>query len=340
MVFRAGIVGCGLMGTLHARTLAALPDVQVAAVQNHTPAKADTLAAEVDARRFDSVEELVRSDVDAVWVCTPDFAHVEPSLAVLEAGKHLFLEKSLATTLEDGRTILRAAESHPELKALLGYPLRFDPRYQRMKDILSEPDAGRTAMAWSLRTHFLDKTQRVYDKYRDEYYEPPAWYWREDLARGPIYSHASHDYDLLSWFCGPIERVFVYGGTYLLEPGDVADGFTVSLRFASGAVATVSTPWVTRVEYDFVGVATQGLTVTNQNGALHLKRAGAASEEVIAFENPDMWVPMATHFIRCIQDDQPPLVSIADGYRAIAVATAAYRSLKEGKEMIVDPQLP
>ena len=86
MVFRAGIVGCGLMGTLHARTLAALPDVQVAAVQNHTPAKADTLAAEVGAR-FDTVEELVRSNVDAVWVCTPDFAHVEPSLAVLEAGE-------------------------------------------------------------------------------------------------------------------------------------------------------------------------------------------------------------------------------------------------------------
>ena len=53
-----------------------------------------------------------------------------------------------------------------------------------------------------------------------------------------------------------------------------------------------------------------------------------------------MWVPMATHFIRCIQDEPSRLVSIADGYRAIAVATAAYRSLKEGKEMIVDLQLP
>jgi len=207
-----------------------------------------------------------------------------------------------------------------------------------MKEILCEPGAGKTALAWSIRTHFLDKSARVHDKYRDEYYDPPAWYWRPEATqgtRGPVYSHASHDYDLLTWLCGPIERVFVYGGTYLLDPGDVADGFTVSLRFASGAVATVSTPWVTRVEYDFVGVATQGLTVANQNGSLKVRRANQAVEEEVTFENPDMWVPMATHFLRCIQDNTSPLVSAADGYRAICVADAAHRSLSEGREVVV-----
>ena len=119
MVLKVGVIGCGLMGRLHARTLAGLPGVEVTALQNRTFETAEKLAEEVGGRVFRDVAELLNSDVDAVWVCTPDFAHVEPALAVLEAGKHLFLEKTLATTLEDGRTILRAAESHPELKVLV-----------------------------------------------------------------------------------------------------------------------------------------------------------------------------------------------------------------------------
>lgn len=333
MTFKAGIVGCGLMGTLHARTLAAMPHVSVTAVCNHTPDKARRLAEELGARWYTEVAALLQEDLDAVWVCTPDFAHVEPCLAVLEAGRHLFVEKALATSLADGRAILQAARERPQLKAMVGYPLRFDPRYQRMRELLAAPDAGRPAMAWSLRTHFHDSRGLAYDRYRNEFFSAPAWY-RQPQARGPVFSHASHDYDLLAWWCGPVERVCAYGGTYLLDPGEVADGFVVSLRFVNGAVGTVSTPWVTRVDYDFVGVAARGLTVANANGELRVKRADAP-EERITFVEPNMWMAMATHFIGCVQEDRPPLVSIADGLRAVAVAEAAYRSLTEGREMVV-----
>nr|WP_235550568.1 Gfo/Idh/MocA family oxidoreductase [Paenibacillus sp. Soil750] len=92
-----------------------------------------------------------------------------------------------------------------------------------------------------MRTHFLDPNQRVYDKYRDHYYDTPSWYFDDETAKGPIFSHGSHDYDLLMWMCGEIESVFAYGGTYLLPPGSVADAFTVSLRFANGGIGQVST---------------------------------------------------------------------------------------------------
>lgn len=332
---KVGVIGCGLMGSLHARTLNTLPGVQVAAVQNRTRGKAESLASEVGATVYDTVEELLEQDLDAVWVATPDHLHVDIAKAVLESGKHLFLEKALATSVEDGTEIVAAGDKHPELKAMVGYPLRFDPAYRKMKEILSAPEAGKPLQAWSLRTHYLDPHQRVYDKYRDHYYDTPSWYFDDANAKGPIFSHGSHDYDLLNWMCGDVESVFAYGGTYLLPPGSVADGFTVALRFKNGGIASVSTPWITRVEYDMVGVAAEQLTVVNNNGEVRVK-AASGPEQRTTFSENDMWTQLNGHFIDCIRNDKQPLISLRDGLKAIAVSEAAYRSLKERKEVFVE----
>lgn len=334
-MIKAGIIGCGLMGSLHARTLHGFPDVQVAAVHNRSRGKAEALASEVGAAVFDSYEELLEQDLDAVWVATPDHLHVEASTAVLASGKHLFLEKALATSTADGAQIVAAGASRPDLKAMVGYPLRFAPAYRAMNEAVTREDAGKPIQAWSMRTHFLDMNQRVYDKYRGHFYETPKWYFDEATAKGPIYSHGSHDYDLLMWMCGDIESVFVYGGTYLLPPGSVADAFTVSLRFAGGGIGQVSTPWVTRVEYDMTGVATENLTVVNNNGQILLKD-DQGPERQISFADNDMWVRMNRHFIDCIVEDRQPLISLADGLRVLAVSEAAYLSLKERREIKVD----
>lgn len=335
-MIKVGIIGCGLMGTLHARTLQQLPGVKVVAVQNRSRDKAELLAAELGgATVYDHYEELLEHDLDAVWVATPDFLHVDAAVKTLEAGKHLFIEKALATSVEDGAIIAEAGAKHPHLKAFVGYPLRFDPAYRMMKETLSREDAGKPIQAWSLRTHFLDPNAQVYDKYRDHYYSTPSWYFDDEKAKGPIFSHGSHDYDMLRWLCGEIESVFAYGGTYLLPPGSVADAFTVSLRFQNGGIAQVSTPWVTRVEYDMTGVAAENLTVVNNNGEVRVKDKDNP-ERRTTFTQNDMWMQLNGHFIDCIRNDKEPLISLEDGLKTIAVAEAAYRSLKERREVEVD----
>ncbi|MBP1994925.1 Gfo/Idh/MocA family protein [Paenibacillus eucommiae] len=334
-MLKIGIIGCGLMGSLHARTLQSLPGASVTAVHNRSRDKAASLATEVGATVYDRYEDLLKQDLDAVWVATPDHLHVDISKAVLEAGKHLFLEKALATSVRDGHEIVAVGERHPHLKAMVGYPLRFAPANRKMKEIISAPEAGSALQAWSMRTHFLDPNQKVYDKYRDHYYDTPDWYFSDEIGKGPIFSHASHDYDLLIWMCGEVESVFAYGGTYLLPPGSVADGFTVALRFKSGGIAHVSTPWLTRVEYDMAGVAAKNLTVVNNNGELRVKDE-QNPEQRITFSDNDMWIRLNSHFIDCILHDKQPLISLRDGLKAIAVSEAAYRSLKERREIFVE----
>lgn len=332
---RIGIIGCGLMGSLHARTLHAMPDVRVAAVHNRSREKAEQLAAEVGASVYDRYEELLNQDLDAVYVATPDHLHVEAATAVLASGKHLFLEKALATSVEDGATIVEAGRKRPDLKAFVGYPLRFAPVYAAMKEAVSRKSVGKPIQAWSMRTHYLDPNQRVYDKYRDHYYNTPSWYFDDATAKGPIFSHGSHDYDMLRWMCGEIESVFAYGDSYLLPPGSVADAFTVAIRFTNGAIANVSTPWVTRVEYDMTGVATERLTVVNNNGELRLKEEGNP-EQRTTFADNDMWTKLNAHFIECVRGKAEPLIPLEDGLKTIAVSAAAHRSLKERREIAVD----
>jgi hypothetical protein len=135
-----------------------MPGVKVAAVHNRTREKAEALAAEVGATVYDSYDALLEQDLDAVWVATPDHLHVDASKKVLESGKHLFLEKALATSVADGAEIVAAGAAHPELKSMVAYPLRFSPAFRAMKETVSRGDAGKPIQAWSMRTHFLDRT--------------------------------------------------------------------------------------------------------------------------------------------------------------------------------------
>lgn len=336
-MLKIGIIGAGLMGAQYASTLAGIPDVQVTAVTSRTREKAESLAAPVGAKVFDDYRDLIDSDVDAVWVCTPDFLHREFSVAILEAGKHLFVEKVLATTLEDGKAILDATEkavrNRPGLKAMVGYPMHFRPQFQYMKKAVKEQNEP-ALMAWSLRTHFLTEGQLVYDRSRDEYYHAPSWYFDRARGKGPIFSHCSHDYNMLMKMCGPVKSVQAQGDTYLLKEGDVADAFVVTLRFESGGVATVSTPWVARVEYDMLGVATPNLTVMNNNGEVRVKRP-VGPEERVTFTSYSAWNNIASHFISCIKEDLTPEVTISEGVQTLLVAEAAFRSLYEKREVTI-----
>ena len=333
-MFRVGIIGAGLMGSLHARTLVGIPGVEVTAIACRTMEKAQQLAQEVGSEVYDDYRRLLELPLDGVWITTPDWVHREIVVATLEAGKNLFLEKPMASDMEDGRAILAAAERHPNLKATVGYLLRFNPRYRVMHRVLSEKDAGRALFAWSLRTAWLNDSQLTWDKYREEFFESPAWYFDRTKGKGPIFNHCSHDYDLLIWLCGRVRSAYAQGDSYLVKKGDIADGFAVTLRFEDGGTAMASTPWVSRVQYDQVGVAAEGLTVVNNHGQIRIRR-GDDPEEHMEVEDSSVWVDQAKHFISCIQEDKPPLISIAEALHVVAVGEAAFRSLYEGREVAI-----
>ncbi|MHC4253586.1 MAG: Gfo/Idh/MocA family protein, partial [Planctomycetota bacterium] len=106
-----GLVGAGAFGRFCLEQYAELPDIRLVAAADASPdaARAAADAAGVDACTFE--ELIARDDVAIVHVATPPFTHRKLATRALEAGKHVLMEKPLATTVEDGRAIVEAARS-------------------------------------------------------------------------------------------------------------------------------------------------------------------------------------------------------------------------------------
>jgi predicted dehydrogenase len=107
-VLRAGVIGAGVFGGHHAAKYAQLPDVRLTAVTDTHPDRAQALAERFGADHFGSLPEFLEA-VDVVSIASPAVAHAMQALAALRAGKHVYVEKPIAISLEDADAIIAAA---------------------------------------------------------------------------------------------------------------------------------------------------------------------------------------------------------------------------------------
>ena len=133
---KIGIIGAGYIAGVHAGVLAGDERVQLTAVYDVLPAAAEKLARAHNATAVASpLEVLERSD--AVYVTTPNTQHVSLAIAAIEAGKHVFCEKPLATNIDDARKVFENASNASKVFQV-GHNRRFAPVYATLKRMLSE----------------------------------------------------------------------------------------------------------------------------------------------------------------------------------------------------------
>jgi predicted dehydrogenase len=137
------------------------------------------------------MEELVRrEDVDAIFLCTPDHLHEEHALICLAAGKHLFLEKPLAITIEGCDRILAAAEKSKG-KLYVGHNMRFFPVFQKMREIIVSGRIGQVQAIWC--RHFIAYGGDAYFK---------DWHSQRQYTQGLLLQKGAHDIDVIHWLAG------------------------------------------------------------------------------------------------------------------------------------------
>ena len=168
--FGIGIIGCGFMGTLHARALSQLANAHILACADPALKSPPALPEQdrVPELYSDYRELLVRDDVDAVVIATPEYAHREAVQAAAERGKHILLEKPIATTLEDADAIIEAASRYG-IKLMMAHVLRFDARYAQIKAAVDAgKELGRRLSAGHDRTKVAAKMQQqMTEKYKE-----------------------------------------------------------------------------------------------------------------------------------------------------------------------------
>lgn len=228
---RVGIVGAGIRGTLYARALRRVPNVEVIGLCDLSEpvarAAEERLALPVGA----SHQELLAGEPDAVIVATPDFAHVAPAVDAAAAGCHLMIEKPLATTVEDAQAIADAVAAAGR-QCLVAFENRWNPAFAQLHDRVAAGEMGRLVS----QTAVLSTTRWVPT-------EMLGWAGKSS----PLWFLMPHTLDLAMWLANsrPV-RVSAMGHRGLLEEQgidtwDVVHGI---VELADGSLVNLEASWV------------------------------------------------------------------------------------------------
>src|SRR5262249_30848714 len=199
---------------------------------------------------------VVASRAEAVTIATPDHVHLEPTLAMLRAGKHVLVEKPLATTVSDGLAMVHAAEM-AGLKLMVDFHARWHPLFMGAKGYVERGELGAPVMA--------------YARLSDTIYVPTEmlnWGGRS----GPEWFLFPHTMDVVRWLFQrePVE-VYAKGFRGVLEGRGIAcwDAIQVLVEFEGRAFCTFETSWI--VPNSYTNVVDNRLSIQGEKGGLELK---------------------------------------------------------------------
>ncbi|MDA7882523.1 Gfo/Idh/MocA family oxidoreductase [Akkermansiaceae bacterium] len=221
-----GIIGAGMIGHFHAKAITAMTGGTLHSVFDLRQEAAEKLAGEYGGKAYSDMAEFLADDeLEIVTVGTPSGAHLEPSLAALNAGKHVICEKPLEITLERIDQLTAAAEANGKtIAAVLNR--RFHPGMDAFK---KASDEGRFGV--------LTNASAYVKWYRDQaYYDSAGWRgtWALD-GGGALMNQSIHTVDSLLYLAGPVKSVQANTACLAHERIEVEDIVVAIVEFESGA---------------------------------------------------------------------------------------------------------
>ena len=330
-----GSIGTGLWGEMHAKVYSSSPGVEFKAVCDLREDRAKEIAEKYGAKDYysDYMELLERDDISAVSIATPDFAHTEIAVAAAKAGKHILIEKPLATSVEDCEKILAAVKEAGDIKFMVDFHNRWNPAFVNTKSAIEQGQLG--------------KPMLMYIRLSDTIFVPTemlSWASKSEV----VWFVGSHAVDLVRWmFNDEVIKVYAVSRSEVLKGRgiDTPDFYEAILEFRNGGVATVENCWIlpdslpTVIDFKCQVVGSEGAVYIDlsSNGVIRQYTSEKAS-------NPDVLVlptihgrPMGfamesiRHFVDCVINDKEPMVTGEDGLAATRIIAAMQESSKKGE---------
>jgi predicted dehydrogenase len=297
---RVGVIGVGYLGRFHALIYSRMADVELVGVVDTDPQRAREVAAEAGCRVFPDAEQLATA-VDAVSVVVPTTAHLEVAAPLLRRSVHMLLEKPIAATVEEGREIVRLAESSGAILQI-GHVERFNAGIMALAERITEPryiEAQRMG-------GFVERATDV------------------DVVSDLMI----HDIDInLSLVGSEINHIAAIGSPVLTEHVDIA---TAQIEFANGAVANVVASRVSDKKMRRIRVFQPGMYLSldfidQTIDIAEPKRVpGAERPEIvrrrIQVEPVKPLDREIESFVACVREGRRPIVDGRVGLKALEVA--------------------
>lgn len=328
-----GVVGLGRIGRLHAEAIATgkVKNARLIGVSDIVEPLARNISKRLNVDYYTSFDSMLKdSRIDAVIIATPTYLHKEQIIQSLEAGKHVFVEKPMTVSSEEAEEVVKAVEKM-KLKLQVGYMRRFDEQYRRAKSIIKEGGIGKTIAFVNIA--------------RDPE-APPGWASDPKLSGGIFLDMLSHDFDMACWLLSSeIKEVFVYGGNYIYEEigrkGDL-DVVSVLFRFVNNAQGFIHGARKSVFGYE-LKTEIYGDKGTIYIGSPYENLFAVGRKDGILFEGLkwfekrfyDAYTRELNHFITSIIEDKRPEVNEHDGYRAVKIGEACWKSFQEHEKVEV-----
>jgi predicted dehydrogenase len=328
-----GIIGSGWVAGEHVRAFAKHAQCEVRGVSGRDldRTKAFVQQQVPGAKPYTDFEEmLAEPGIDIIAIATPPDVHCEQAVAAAAAGKHLLLEKAMATTLEESLTIRNAVEA-AGVKSVVSFVLRWNPLFEIIKAQLADNTIGDVYLGEVDYYHGIGP-----------WYKQFAWNVKKDVGVSSLLSAGCHAMDAMRWFMGgEVVEVFQYstaGGGKDFTAYEYAPTTCTMCKFADGRIGKVTScieavqPYVFNI--NLVGV--HGAIRNNQFYS-KTKYPGQTTWAQVPTILPDSgdvshhpFTHEVEHLIQCIEGDVESHCNVADAYKTHAICFAADQSGVEG----------
>lgn len=335
---KIGLAGLGRLGYEHARNLAcSVPGARLWSLCDVAEERLRQVAGELGVPKTcrDFSQLCADPELDAVAIVSPSMYHAEQIRMALDAGKHVFCEKPLDTTVENCRAAERAVEAHPDRVFLLGFMRRYDKSYVHAMEKVRRGEIGRVIL---VRSYTQDPISTIESAIR---FGPHSG--------GQFLDMCVHDIDLLRWFSGSEpKKVWGIGGCFEFQQyrdwndGDnvacmlQCENETMGFLFAGRAAAHGAS-----IETEIIG--TRGTlriaSVPSRDLLEVMNEHGVCRECYPDFLSRwhDAYIAELCEFVSCIREGRKPEVTVYDGTAASAVAYRCKESFETGAMLSVGP---
>ena len=320
-MLKVGVLGAGHLGKIHLKLLNQSEKYELVGFYDAFEENANKVAAEFGYKKFDSIAELIAA-VDVVDIVTPTMQHFDCAKQVIEAGKHIFIEKPISNTVEEADEIIALANKY-NVKGQVGHVERFNPAFTAVKDQIKNP--------MFIETHRLAE-------FNPRGTDVPV-----------VLDLMIHDIDaILSVVKSKVKSVHASGVSVLSQSPDIANA---RIEFENGCVANVTSSRISMknmrksrffqkdayisVDYlDKICEVVKMKEAPEVPGDFDMILQNAEGEKKqIYFDNPNVQANNAIldeleSFADAINNNTTPIVTLEDGTEALRVAYMIIESMK------------
>jgi predicted dehydrogenase len=325
---KTAVIGVGLIGEQHAETYHEYPRSELVLVYDVNNDRAKTVADRFGCRAAATLDDVAASDAQVVSVATPDHLHFAATMKMLEAGKHVVVEKPLATVTTEAQTMVRLARQKG-VKLTINLGNRWNPSFINLRESIQSGEIGEPVFA--------------YVRCSDTIWVPTqmlSWAGKS----GPQWFLFAHTMDLMRWFLGQeATEVYAVGVKKVLAARDIPafDAIQAIVQFEK-AFATFETSWILpeawpaivefeltvngsqgRLGYDGIR---QGFELSSDNVGKHM---WARPSLWNYFKLPSTWWGAQRNMVDCVLDGGEPAIIAEDGVAVTAMIEATERSIAE-----------